>query len=281
MAMSTSTAGIGGILPDQYGPVIIQPVQRESVAMQAATVMATGNHTLNIPLVLEDAGAAWVAEGAEISPDDAVFGETSVTPSKVAGLTIMTRELAEDSTPSAVQSVGNGLARSIADQVDRAFFGALAAPAPSGLEAVTGLTTITGPTAWADLDPFAAAIAAADGHGAVVTSFVAHPDDALALAQLKEATGSNKPLLGSDPTTPTRRVLQGVPLLTSPRVTAGTVWALPSDRVIVVRRQDVDLQLSTDAYFTSDRVAVRAVMRVGFAFPHPAAIVRVQLDETP
>jgi HK97 family phage major capsid protein len=279
--MSTSTAGIGGILPDQYGPIIIQPVQRESVAMQAATVMSTARHTLQIPLVLEDAGAAWVAEGAEITPDDATFGETSVTPSKVAGLTVMTRELAEDSTPSAVQSVGNGLARSIADQVDRAFFGALSAPAPSGLEAVTGLTEISAGPQWSTLDPFAAAIAAADGHGAVVTSFVANPADALLLAQLKESTGSNRPLLGSDPTAPTRRVLQGVPLLTSPRVTEGTIWALPKDRTIVVRRQDVSLELSRDAYFTSDRVAVRAVMRVGFAFPHPAAIVRVQLAEAP
>jgi len=281
VAMSTSTAGIGGILPDQYGPLVVEPVQRQSVAMQVSTVLATGQHSMNIPRVTEDPSAAWVAEGAEITPDDGALAELSVTPRKVAGLTIVSRELADDSTPGALKIVGDGLARSIADRVDAAFFGALAAPAPAGLESLTGLTTITGPTAWEDLDPFAAAIAAADGHGTVITSFVAHPTDALLLAQLKESTGSRRPLLGSDPTAPTRRVVQGVPLLTSPRVTQGTVWALPKERTFVVRRQEVSMELSKDAYFTSDRVAIRAIMRVTFAFPHEAAIVRVQLDETP
>lgn len=279
MATYTSASGIGGILPEHYGPIIIEPVQRESVAMQVATVLATTRHTMNLPVVTEDPTAAWVAEGAEITPDDGTFAETTVTPSKVAGLTIISRELADDSSPSALQLVGDGLARSIADQVDRAFFGALSAPAPAGLESVTGLTTITGPAAWADLDPFTEAIATAEGKGTTVTAFVAHPDDALALARIKDETGSNRPLLGSDPTAPTRRVIQGVPLLTSPRVTAGTVWALPGDRTFIVRRQDVSLETSTDAYFTSDRVAVRAIMRVGFAFPHASAIVRVQLDD--
>jgi len=281
VAMSTSTTGIGGILPDQYGPLVVEPVTRQSVAMQVSTVLATGQHTMNIPVVTEDPTAAWVAEGAEITPDDGTLSELTVTPAKVAGLTIISRELADDSSPAALKIVGDGLARSIADQVDRAFFGALTSPAPAGLESLTGLTTITGPAAWANLDPFAEAISTAEGLGTTVTSFVANPADALTLAQLKDETGSNRPLLGSDPSVPTRRVMQGVPLLTSPRVTAGTVWALPSERVFVVRRQEVSLELSTDAYFTSDRVAIRAIMRVAFGFPHEAAIVRVQLDTTP
>lgn len=277
MATSTSTTGIGGILPEQYGPIIVQPVQQMSVAMQVATVIATSRHTMSLPVVTEDPSAAWVTEGSEITPDDPVFAEITVTPSKVAGLTIITRELADDSSPAALGLVGDGLARSIADQVDKAFFGDLSEPAPSGLESLSDVTPVDAGEAWTDLDPFTEAIAKAEGKGTAITSFVAHPDDALALGTLKEATSSNRPLLTPDPTTPTRRVIQGVPLLTSPHVTAGTVWALPKERVIVVRRQDVSLETSTDAYFSSDRVAIRAVMRVGFAFPHEAAIVRIQL----
>jgi HK97 family phage major capsid protein len=276
MATYTSTAGIGGILPDQYGPIITEPVQRESVAMQVSTVLTTGSHAMNIPVVTDDPGAAWVAEGAEITPDDGTFAETAVTPAKVAGLTIISRELADDSSPAALQIVGSGLARSIADQVDRAFFGALAAPAPAGLEAVVGVTAIAAPLAFEDLDPFAAAISAAETVGTTITSFVANPTDALSLAQLRDETGSNRPLLGTDPTVPTRRVILGVPLLTSPHVTAGTVWALPRDRTMVIRRQEVDLQASSEAYFSSDRIGVRAIMRIGFAFPHAAAIVRIE-----
>ena len=130
---------------------------------------------------------------------------------------------------------------------------------------------------WTNLDPFLSAIATAENVGATLTSFTAHPNDALALAQLKEQSGSNRPLLGSDPTTPTRRVISGVPLYVSPAVAPGTVWGIPNNRVFVVLRRDVHVDISADAYFSSDQVAVRGTMRVGFGYPHPAAIIKVTL----
>ncbi|MBO3678998.1 hypothetical protein J5X86_28980 [Streptomyces sp. NEAU-YJ-81] len=35
--------------------------------------------------------------------------------------------------------------------------------------------------------------------------------------------------------------------------------------------------MNTDAYFSSDQVAVRGTMRVGFGYPHPAAVTKVSL----
>ena len=56
-----------------------------------------------------------------------------------------------------------------------------------------------------------------------------------------------------------------------------TVYGISADRVMVVMRDDVRLEVSREAYFSSDRVAVKATMRVGFAYPHPAAVVKVAL----
>ena len=70
-------------------------------------------------------------------------------------------------------------------------------------------------------------------------------------------------------------VLDGVPVLTSPAVADGTSWALPQNRVIVGVRKDASVEADRSAFFTSDRVAIRATMRVAFAFPHPAAIVKI------
>ena len=277
MVMYTSTDNVAGCLPDQIGELVVRPVQAESVAAQVSTVVTTGSHRYRIPLVLGDPSAAWVEEGAEIAPTDAAIDELEVIPPKLAGLTIISRELAEDSSPAAQEVVGQGLARDIARKLDTAFFSSVATPAPPGLADLVGVSTVTAGTAWADADPFAEAIFAAEAVGATLTSFVANPTDALALVQLKAGTGSNQPLLGVDPSVAPKRSIQGVALWTSPYVAAGTVWGIPQARVQVVMREDTRLEVDRSVFFTSDRVAVKATMRVGFAFPHPQAVVKVSL----
>ncbi|MFF7230591.1 phage major capsid protein [Streptomyces sioyaensis] len=275
--MFTTAPGAHAFTPDDYADLIIRPVQDAAVAFQVATPVTTSATRMNVPIVEEDAGAAWLNEGDEIPADDAALGEDVAVPSKVAGLTVVSSELAEDSSPDAQQIVGQGLARSIARQVDAALFGNLPRPAPRGLEALPGVTTVAAPKKWANLDPFEEAISLAATEGATLTAFVAHPRDALALALLKQQAGSNVPLLGPDPTQPTRKILSGVPLYVSRAVMPGTVWGLPKDRVLAITRRDVKVDVSADAFFTSDRVAVRGTMRATFSYPHPAAITKVTL----
>ncbi len=119
-------------------------------------------------------------------------------------------------------------------------------------------------------------MARAEGVGANVAGWLAHPDDALALSLLRTATGSNETLLQADPTQPARRVLQGRPLLVSPNVAVGDVYGIPEDRCVLVVREDADVVADASPFFTSDRTAVRATMRVGFGFPHQAAVVRIR-----
>ncbi|MDN5918301.1 MAG: phage major capsid protein [Pseudonocardia sp.] len=274
MALFTST-GSAILRPDEVGPLIVQPVQAAAVATQVAQTVTTRSHEFRVPIVAADPTAGWVAEGGEIALSDADLDEVTITPAKVAGLTVITRELAEDSDPAAARVVGDGLSRDIARRLDEAFFGALAAPAPAGLESMAGVTEQTYATPVADLDAFAAAIAAGEQEGVSVSSFVTDPATALTLSQLKEGNASARPLLGQDPTRPSSRVILGVPLYVSTAVTAGTVWAIPRTRVMVVMRNNATLETSREAYFSSDQIAIRATMRVGFAFPHPAAIVKI------
>lgn len=277
MALYTSTSDVGGILPEQYGPLIVEPVTRAALAFNptvAATVRTIGTN-FHVPVVTEDAGAAWVSEGDEITPDDPSIDEIIVTPAKVAGLTILSRELAEDSSPAAAQIVGEGLARSMARKVDDAFFGSLASPAPAGLGSLTATATATGELS--SVDVFADALAEAEAAGATVTAFVMHPDDALALAKVRVAIGSAQPLLGTDATAGTSRQVLGIPVHVSSALTAGTAWAVDSSRVLTVLRDDVRLDTDSSRYFDSDRVAVRATMRVGFAFPSEGALVKMTL----
>lgn len=277
MTLSTGT-GSPILRPAQVGDLLVQPVTRESVAAQVCTVVFTESHEYRIPIVSADPSASWVAEGDEIAISDATLTEKTVTPAKIAGLSVISRELANDSSPEAADEVGQGLARDIARKLDQAFFAGLPAPAADGLAELSGhsIVQLTA-TTWADTDWAPTAISMADAVGATIDTFVANPADALALATLKDETGSNRPLLSTDATMPTRRVVAGVPLLTSPYVPAGTVWGIPRPRVVLVVREDAEVTADASVFFTSDRVAVRAVMRAGFGFPHAAALVQVSL----
>jgi HK97 family phage major capsid protein len=275
--MATTTTASPILRPEDVDSLLILPTLAASVAAQVCRVVRTSSTTFRIPRVTDDPDAAWVAEGAEIPVSDVALDEVAVTPSKVAGLTIITNELAADSSPEAAEVVGDGLARDIARRVDQAFAGNLAAPAPKGLASLTGVTAVAAPSTWANLDPFAEAVARAEGVGANVGAWLAHPDDALALSLLRTTTsGSNETLLQADPTQPARRVLQGRPLLVSANVAVGDVYGVPEDRCVMVVREDADVVADGSPFFTSDRTAVRATMRVGFGFPHEAAVVRIR-----
>ncbi|WP_235848220.1 phage major capsid protein [Mycolicibacterium holsaticum] len=221
------------------------------------------------------------AQGAEIPVDDAEVDEVLVTPKKVAGLTVLSNELIADSSPEASAVIGQRLVNSLKRKVDAAWFANTTVNGPAGMGSITPSIVYGGAT-YANVDPFLEAMAASENAGAQLGSFVTHPDTALALARLKKATGSNEPLLQADATKPAQRLVAGVPLLTSPDAPAdGTVWGIPKPLVFVVLRKDVEVVVDSSAFFTSDRNAVRVTARVGFAFPHEAAVVKVLEEVEP
>ena len=113
--------------------------------------------------------------------------------------------------------------------------------------------------------------------GAQITAFVTTPAVALLLATFKTISGSTIPLLGQDGTKPGARTISGVPLYVSPSVAANLIWCLDSSRNFVVIREDSTVDADSSAFYTSDRVAVRAIMRVGFGYAHAASVVNVSL----
>lgn len=275
--MSLTTSGGASILtPEQVGTLVIRPLMEQSVAAQVSTVVQTTSHDFRVPVVAADPTAAWTAEGAEIAVSDPTITEVVVTPKKLAGLTVITNELAGDSSPAALQVVGDGLVRDLKRKLDAAYFGTTTSNGPDGLGSLTTATVDAG-DAWANLDWAEEAKSEAEQVHAMLTAFVASPATALALAELKEQTGSNKALLGADPTQPTNRVIAGLPLYTSPAIDDGIVWGIPQQHSIFVLRQDATVVTDTSVFFTSDRVAVRATLRASFGFPHPGAVVKVSL----
>lgn len=259
------------ILPEGHGALILDPLRAESVALNPAvsqTIMS-GTRAWTIPVVATDAAASWVREGEEIAPSNPTMRDLTIVPAKTAGLVPVSRETMDDSSPSAREVVGASLAASIREQVDSAFLGAVAAPAPQGLGTITP-TVITAPLD--SLDPFLDAKAASAAVGGSPTGILIHPDDALVLYKLRDQADSNRPLVGET------NSAAGLPLIVTSHATAGQIWLVDARKNYVVVREDIDVEVSKDAYFSSDRTAVRAVMRVGFGFVNEAANVRIDVD---
>ena len=64
----------------------------------------TGRQTA---LVVADPSTAWTSEGSEIPVSDQDLDEIECTPDKLAGLVVVSNELAADSDPSALDVVGD------------------------------------------------------------------------------------------------------------------------------------------------------------------------------
>jgi HK97 family phage major capsid protein len=263
------------LTPDKHGDIFFQPLQAASTALTVTQNVFSESKTYRVPVVNDTPSASWTPEGAEIVVSDPTVSEVAVTPTKLAALTYVSRELADDSADQAIGIVANGMVADVAAKTDQAFFTSLPAPAPDGIADLTGVQSVALSGEFANIDAFAEALSLAETVGAVITSYVASPPTVLKLSTLKEGTGSNRPLLGSDPTLPTRRVIAGVPLYSNRFVPEGTVWAIPRSAAVTVLRTPAELAISQDAAFSSDRIAVRITQRLGFLFPHPAAIVKI------
>lgn len=281
--VTTRTDGAGILRAADVTDLLLRPVEDASTAATTATVVTTTSSEFRVPKVTESPSASWVREGEEIGVSGAKFDELVIRPAKIAGLTVISNELADDSSPEAAEQVGQRLALDIAAKLDHAYLstvtGAEADIAARGLEhqAATVLPTAAD---FADgLDIFTDAVFEAETHGANITHWLANPADARTLTKLKESDGSNRQLLQPDPTQPGQRVIDGKILLTHNSVTAGRIWGVDQSQILLVIRQDADVTTSDAAYFSKDSLAVRAVMRVGLGFVNEPGIIKIVAGE--
>jgi HK97 family phage major capsid protein len=131
--------------------------------------------------------------------------------------------------------------------------------------------------AYANVDAFSDALYTSANNNGIITSWVTNPSTAMALSKLKAGTALNSPLLQPDPTKPGQRQILGVPLLTSPAVPTANnqVWGIPAQFCYLVIRSGAEVISDSSVFFTSHRVALRAILRCGFGFPHPPSIVKI------
>ena len=269
--LHTNTAD--AFTPEAYGALVDLAVKAKSVAAKTATVVATNKVTINFPKWIADPAVGWYTENSEITETDPTTGEVSVTPYKTAGLTRISRELRDDSSPAVANLVGSGLANQITRSLDAAYLGDTGANRPNGLLSIDYTSVAVENLGWLNLDPFISARFAASAAGSELTSWIVSPTTAENLSQVRVEAGSNLPLL--EFVEDGLRVV-GLPVLVSDQVDAGTVaWGIPREHVVAVLRQGTEVVASADAAFAHDAILIRGVARWGLGYLNEPGVIRL------
>ena len=120
MAFTTTANGSAVLSPEQISQLIVLPLQAESVALRASTVVQTGSHSLRVPRVVTDAAASWTPEDRKSRPIRPRSTRSSSPRSSFQALSLLSNELVADSSPSALKLVGDSVVRDVAKKIDQA-----------------------------------------------------------------------------------------------------------------------------------------------------------------
>lgn len=273
MTLLTTSQPTGEALsPEERSELIIGPLQREALALRTTRVLQTSRDAVQVPLLTEDVPTDWVAEGQELPTGEPDVREVTLRPAKLAALTSISSELAEDSEPGAAELIGQSIARSLRSKLDMSFVSA----AGGGLPSAGVFTTATaGAALGASLDAVSDAITTVEAAGGTADVIVMSPSVWGRVRKLRTEDTANTPLLGVEGQPAGQRTLFGVTVFVDATVPDDTIGVWDSSAVAVALRRDVKVETDTSVYFSSDNVAVRATLRAAWAVLDPARVVTV------
>ncbi|WP_100501461.1 phage major capsid protein [Mycobacteroides abscessus] len=220
---------------------------------------------VRVPAIDLEADTGFVPEGNDIPEADPDLSELVLATGKIATLVRLSREqLAQEGVTEIVQQE---IGRSVAAKVNWALLQqpAPTAPAtfpPAGLLAHASVI----PYDLEDnLDTFVDAVALIESlHGGVATNVIASPTAWAAVCKFKAGTTSNQSLVGAG-VDPAQRTLLGIPVTVTSAMADMKLLVLDRNKTLSAYG-NVMVDVSKDAYFSSDSVGIRATIRFGAGF---------------
>lgn len=264
MAFTATTANSGAAWrPDLYefapGDVIA-----EAAVLTHSTVVGKieGDAVAVRVAYVDDDDAVIKAEGAELDEAEPSLSEVLVYTSKITQLVRLSRE--QYSQDGTADQLAASVSRALIRRADQLFLNETA-PTPPAVAPPAGLTNIDGVVDGGDvsanLDALVDLIAELQSNKSTPTGIIVDPLGWGALRKFKFGTESNQSLLGAGTADAEPRLL-GLPLHINRELPAYS--GIVVDRTAIVSAVGpVMIATSTDQYFSSDSVAVRATVRLG------------------
>ncbi len=276
------------IAPTELSTHLFDRLRSSSVALASGvTVIATDRHEVEFPALTADVSPSWVSEGTPITAGDPTFAVVTAVPRKLAHLVQCTNEVLSDSDPSVLDVVQSHLLTVLGLKLDLGVFeGSGVAPEITGLKNQAGIGSVSMGTNGAtisNLDPIADAIEKLEDANARPGAIVLAPRTWGQIRKLKDT--QNRPLVNSG-TTDTPASIYGVKVYVSSQLSVtetqgsaanqcSSIYVYDPSQVVLVRRQDAEIEVDRSRLFNSDQSEIRGKLRCDVVLPNPTACVRV------
>lgn len=279
MSEGTLTAG-GHTVPTPLASSLIDLVRSKMAVAQAGTVFVPmTTQTLKIPRLTGEGAPAWRNENAAITDSDLSFDAVTFTARSMARLVKLSRELFEDSDPSAGDIIAHSFAQQLALELDRvALRGTGTAPEPRGVLNQSGVTLTThgaNGAAITNYDFHLDAVGSVRNNNFEPNAQIQAPRTETSLSKLKEAT-TNAYL--SPPA-----ALATIPRLNSKQIpnnlTVGTstdcseIYTADWSMLGIGIRTGFELEFLKERYADNLQIGVLAHLRADVQLFHPEAFV--------
>lgn len=189
----STTGGASEIVPTDHRPdQYISPLRNALLARRLGVRVLSGlSGNVSIPKHQTSLTTGWVAENSGLTPSDMAFDSVTLAPKHAGGMTELSRQLIQQSSPDVEQLVRDDLAAMLAQAIDSALIEGGNANEPTGVLASVGSNggVQSGTLSTLNWTTVLAMVELAELANAPVSSWLTHPEVATALrSTLKTAT---------------------------------------------------------------------------------------------
>ena len=298
VSITGGTAG-GLLVPPEFAQDLFAYALTPQVALRRVPGIATYPASSNIvrfPRETTRAGASQAAEAGTLSSADATLAAQQIVVEKQYAFRRWSSELAADAQPAFSTFLNRTVVRDLGVQCDIQYLrGTGSTPQITGVLNYSSLTT--GPSLGTNgrsvtHDDFIEGVYLLEAANVTNPDFViAHPRTLNTLRKSKDGVGryqwtpTGVPLAGGAPGAPDLMVAGYLPAYKTTNLTitetagsntdCSTAIVGDSSQVMIVERAGIEIAFSEHLYFTTDEIAVRALIRSAIVILQPAAVTLI------
>ncbi|KRF19399.1 capsid protein [Nocardioides sp. Soil797] len=293
MTVKTSTAP--ELTAEQVERMLVQPLEEASKFLASGPRIINSAGPVRVPKLngMVEPGTTtpdepdWIGESELITEKDVDFGEVSLLPSTMKSIKVITRfsnEMARQAVVALDATLQQRLVADVAARLDAQLFSATGdgVTTPKGILAYAGVQSMDLAGAAATLDDLTDAwgLALSADVNMSGLKWVMRPETFIALRKVKEATGSNRPILQPDVTQDSLFRLFGSPVTVTKRLpldveSQKSIVLADFSQIAVARDLAPSVTVLKERYADYDEVGIRVVTRYDAAPLNPESIVKI------